>query len=149
VSEGPGLTLEDRAEIADLYVRYAFAFDDNKAEACAALYTQDGSFTVGVSSPVVGRDALADMVRASAARPPGGRHLLSGVLVEPSADGASGSAYVQVVRVEESALRLVAFGRYQDELARTEDGWRFRARRFSPFTGAQLSGAILAAPDGR
>jgi hypothetical protein len=92
------LTLEDRAEIADLYLRYVFAFDDNLAEVCADLYAEDGSFAV--------------------------------------------------VRVEESMLRLVALGRYQDDLVRTEAGWRYRERRFTPFTDGTLSGAVLAAPVG-
>jgi hypothetical protein len=139
------LSMTDRAEITDLYLRYAFEFDDVEADRCAELFTEDGSFAVDGLAPVVGRTALAGMVRASAARASGGRHLLSGLLVQASAGGASGMAYVQVVRVEESALRLVALGRYSDEFLRTDAGWKFRARRFTPFTAPELSGAILAA----
>jgi hypothetical protein len=140
------LTLEDRVEIADLYLRYSFAFDDVQDADCADLFTEDGSFAVDGLAPVVGREALASMVRASAARAPGGRHLLSGVLVQASPVGAAGTAYVQVVRVEASALRLVALGRYADEIVPTAYGWKFQTRRFTPFSGPQLGGAILAVP---
>jgi SnoaL-like domain len=140
------LSLDDRAEIGDLYLRYSFAYDDGEAELCAGLFIEDGRFTNAGAAPLLGRPALADMVRASAARAGGGRHLLSGVLVEARADGASGTAYVQVVRVEEAALRLVALGRYADEFAHTADGWKFTSRQFTPFTGPQLGGAVLAAP---
>ena len=45
-----------------------------------------------------------------------------------------------------SSLRLVALGRYADEFVRTDAGWKFRSRVFTPFTSPSLGGTVLAAP---
>ncbi len=67
------------------------------------------------------------------------------MVVEPSATGASGSAYVQVISIDADTVRLVVIGRYHDEFARSEGRWRFRSRRFTSFTSAGLTGATIAA----
>ncbi|WP_250282826.1 MULTISPECIES: nuclear transport factor 2 family protein [unclassified Frankia] len=134
-----------RQEITELYARYTHAFDDNSPQDLADLFTDDGTFVRDGAEPVHGRAALAELVRGVAARGAGGRHLVSSVVVEPSATGASGSAYVQVISIGADTVRLVVIGRYHDEFARSEGRWRFRSRRFTSFTGAGLAGATIAA----
>ncbi|MFE2938125.1 nuclear transport factor 2 family protein [Streptomyces sp. NPDC059255] len=123
----------DQREVTDLYARCAYAYDEARPEAFAALYTEDGAFEVAGAEPVRGAAALADLVRGAAERSPGTRHLVSNVLVRGTGDGASGTAYVVALRVAPPAVRLITIGRYDDEFARTTDGWRIRRRRFTPF----------------
>jgi hypothetical protein len=86
------------------------------------------------------REALAAMVRASAARGTGDRHLVSAGVVDVSSDTATGRAYVQVVSVTDEGVRHVAFGRYDDTFARDGGRWRIRSRRFTPFTSGSAGG---------
>ncbi|PKW16526.1 nuclear transport factor 2 family protein [Saccharopolyspora spinosa] len=134
-----------RPEIAELYARYAQYYDDGRAEQFGSLFTTTATFLRAPGTePVTGRDAIAGLVRA-AGTPTGIRHLISSMIVVAGpGDVASGSAYVQAVRVDEHAVRLVTLGRYTDEF-RLEDGaWRFHVHSYEPFTAAGLRGAVLA-----
>lgn len=126
--------LGDHQELVELYARYTHAFDENRADKLAALFTDDGEFLRPGAPPVRGTEALAAMVRTSAARGTGNRHLISAVVVDVSPDTAAGHAYVQVVSVADEGVRHVAFGRYDDTFARDGGRWRIRSRRFTPFT---------------
>lgn len=148
----PRLDDATRGQLTDVYARYTHAFDEGDADAVAALFTRDGEFVRRGADPVQGREALAAMVRAAAARGAGTRHLVSGVLVAPGPEDATGpgtargTAYVQVVAVGDDALRLIALGRYEDEFAVEDGAWRIRSRVFEAFTPAALGGAALAGP---
>jgi hypothetical protein len=137
------LTVAHRLEIADLYGRYSHAFDDGHGDEVARLFTADGTFAREGAEPVVGQANLAAMANAAAGR--GMRHMVSNIVIEPAPDGASGRAYALVLVVGSVELRLATFGRYDDEFVRTPAGWRFRARRFTPFVTKELAGAVVAA----
>jgi uncharacterized protein (TIGR02246 family) len=133
----------DRHEVSELYARYAQAHDEGEPETFAALFTTDGVFDTGASS-LTGRDALAEFVRKATGS--GVRHLMSAVVVDAAPGGpqrATGSAYVQVVKIEDDVVRLVTMGRYVDEFAFEDGRWRFRVHRYIPFTGPALRGAPL------
>lgn len=133
---GPG----DHQELVELYARYTHAFDENRADELAALFIDDGQFLRPGAPPVRGAEALTAMVRASAARGTGIRHLVSAVVVDVSSDTATGHAYVQVVSVTDEGVRHVALGRYDDTFARDGGRWRIRSRRFTPFTSGSAGG---------
>jgi hypothetical protein len=145
IGAGP-LGTAERLELLELYARYTHAFDEGMSRELAELFTADGEFVLPGVAPVRGRARLAEMVTAAAARGTGNRHLVSSVVVEAGeqAGTATGTAYVQVVRISDDAVRLVAVGRYDDEFGQEDDRWAFRSRRFTPFTGPALAGAILA-----
>ncbi|MEV4357911.1 nuclear transport factor 2 family protein [Nonomuraea sp. NPDC004186] len=143
-STTPRLTCDQRQEIIDLYARYSHAFDEGRADELAALFTEDGVFEREGAAPVIGRDGLAALVRATAERAPGMRHLVSNILVEASEAGALGQAYALALVVGDTDLRLATFGRYDDEFVPTPEGWRLRVRRFTPFVPAVLANAVLA-----
>ncbi|GAB3347665.1 nuclear transport factor 2 family protein [Amycolatopsis echigonensis] len=134
-----------RAEIAELYGRYAHCFDEGRGEEFGELFTTTATFLRAPGAePVTGRAAIAGLV-AEARTPNGIRHLVSSVSVDDgSGDTASGTAYVQAVTVAEDSVRLVTLGRYLDEFRHEEGAWRFHVHRYEPFTGAGLRGAVLA-----
>jgi hypothetical protein len=49
-------------------------------------------------------------------------------VVQGDGDRATASCYLQVIKVDEEPKQIVSFGRYQDELLRTAEGWRLRHR---------------------
>ena len=116
-----------------LYARYTHAYDEGRADEVADLFTVDGEFAHAGAEPVRGRADLAAMVRASAARGTGNRHLVSAVVVEAVTDGTvTGQAYVQVFGTADG-MAVVAMGRYDDDFAEENGRWRIRSRRFTPF----------------
>ncbi|MDT7708905.1 MAG: hypothetical protein QOG20_4512 [Pseudonocardiales bacterium] len=129
----PDLDAYERGRLVELYARYTHAYDEGRADDVADLFTVDGEFARPGADPVRGRTDLAAMVRASAARGTGNRHLVSAVVVEAGPDGtATGQAYVQVVGTT-NGTRVVVMGRYDDDFAREHGRWRIRSRRFTPF----------------
>ncbi|QIZ37736.1 nuclear transport factor 2 family protein [Saccharopolyspora sp. ASAGF58] len=134
-----------KPEIAELYARYAQYYDDGRAEEFGLLFTTTATFIRAPGAePVTGRHAIADLVTA-AGTPTGIRHLVSSVIVDSGlGEVAYGAAYVQVLAVDEDAVRLVTLGRYTDEFHYEDGAWRFHAHQYEPFTGAVLRGAILA-----
>jgi limonene-1,2-epoxide hydrolase len=133
-----------RQEINDLYARYSLTFDNGDGTEFARLFTEDGQFVRSGVAPVQGSAALAEFARTAAARSPGTRHFVSNILIEPSDEGAVGTAYVLALRIGSTVLRLVSMGRYEDVFIRTAQGWRFSKREFSAFTPPELAGALLA-----
>ncbi|MFJ9588937.1 nuclear transport factor 2 family protein [Streptomyces acidicola] len=130
----PSLDDTARHEITELYARYSYAYDEARPDELAGLFTADGAFLREGARPVRGSAALADMVRSAAHHSPGIRHLVSNILLRQTAEGATGTAYVAALRITPEGLRVLAVGRYEDDFARTTQGWRFRSRRFSPFS---------------
>lgn len=132
---------------ADLYGRYAQLYDDGHAEEFAALFTDDGVFTVAGREPVCGRAAIAEAARRGHSALPGVRHLISSIAVETSPDNvaASGRAYVQAVQIDDTSVRLVTLGVYDDRFLLGEDGrWRIAEHHFTALTPSRIRGATLA-----
>lgn len=135
----------DAEQIRDLYARYSFAYDRGRADEYAALFTDDGVFEVVGGPEVQGREALAGMVTAAAARPARTLHMVSNVLVTVTGDRATGQAYVQLLALADGALRVVTVGAYDDTFVRTATGWQLSRRRFEPAVGPDPDGIRLVA----
>lgn len=139
------LRLEDRAEIHDLYARYAYAFDGADADAWADLFTPDGRFSPPGVNPVVGTVALRAFVNERSSRTPGMRHLMANVLVEADGDDARGRAYFVCYRLAgDGRFRLRNFGRYEDRFARHGQSWRIADRLVVPELDTELVDAPFA-----
>ncbi len=131
-------------QVRDLYARYSFAYDQGNADEYADLFTEDGVFEVVGGPQVQGREALAGMVTAAAARPARTLHMVSNVLVTVVGDSATGQAYVQLLAVADGALRVVTVGTYDDTFVRTATGWQLSRRRFQPAVGPDPHGVPVA-----
>ena len=128
------LSEQDRADIRDLVARYARALGSCAAEEYAALFTSDATFTsddfrgkkhremYGKAATLKGRDQLVELVRTEEfcmegrPRNTGGNRAAPQVQIEPSPEGALGSAPIG------------ADGRYDDIYVKTAEGWRFKSR---------------------
>ena len=123
------LSLEDRAEIHDLYMLYPHAFDGGDADAWVGLFAKDARFTVPGAPTIVGPDAMREFITTRNASTPGMRHLMANVLIESDGRGVTGRAYFLAVRLaEDGSFRLRNIGRYEDEFIREDGSWKFSAR---------------------
>src|SRR6201999_1245542 len=126
------LSVEDRLDIADLYARYTHAVDQGRFADWCDCFTADGYLAVPVNDiHVQGPAQLDEFARAYWKRSGGlERHVVSNVVVTASEDGAEGSCYLTMLvgGSKDHPPRFSTTATYRDRLARTADGWRFRAR---------------------
>jgi hypothetical protein len=105
---------------------------------CAA---HSGKFTTKVKPSARGREALAKMVTAEDPHGPAYvRHFLFNHVIEASGSGATGKAYVLVADITPRqkpglAHSIYMIGRYDDEYAKTAQGWRIKSRVFTAVAG--------------
>jgi hypothetical protein len=149
---GPSLSPLDYVEIRQLVNRYAFALDtgSNNGYDYADLYSADGEFMRPYAR---GREQLAAFARGSRLGSANTVHYVMNHVIEPTADGAAGKAYLielnwdvpggqgrgqgqgpnvsgwDLVGRKAGELAGTA-GHYEDVYVRTPDGWRFRKREF-------------------
>jgi hypothetical protein len=117
----PTLTDEDRWSIHDLHAAYVISLDLDDVEAVAALFLEDGTFETH-HRVVVGAEGWRKMLRHA----PKGMHLGGHAVVWPAEYGATARQQLVFVDTTDHSMRLAI---YDDEIVRTDDGWRFRRRR--------------------
>src|SRR5215475_2889753 len=154
------LTPMDYIEIRQLVNRYGFALDtgSNNGSDYADLFAADGEFMRPYAK---GREQLAALARGPRLGPDNTVHYIMNHVIEPTADGAIGKAYVIELNwdiapaqatggtgggagsgpangwdlVGRKAGELTRIGgRYEDVYVRTPTGWRFKKRDFIPST---------------
>ena len=136
------LTTADYLEIQQLYSRYNHFIDSGKDNgyAYARLFTSDGVFETTVAGTHQGHDALARFAMGVAGvtevRP---NHMAYNVMIDPSPEGAVGSAYFIMMRPGEPGqpAAMGTRGIYNDRFVKTAEGWRFQYRKFTP-AGAEV-----------
>jgi len=119
------LTADDYIEIQQLYARYNNAIDSGDGEAYAATFVTDGTFNT-----FTGHDALVGFIHNWHEKMGGAnrRHWNTNLTITPAPEGASGSVYLLLVDVSASQPAILAAAKYEDQLVKTSDGWRFKKR---------------------
>ncbi len=122
---GARLTGDDYIEIQQLYARYNNAIDSGDAEGYAATFVPDGTFNT-----FTGHDALVGFIHNWRDKMSGAnvRHWNTNLTITPAAEGASGSVYLLLVNVGVRPPAIQAAAKYEDQLVKTSDGWRFKKR---------------------
>lgn len=142
-SRNVGFTAQDYFEIEQLMYRYAHAIDtcSNDGYDYADVYTDDGVFVDDFTDEGFGQDGLVRAVgREALARASGGgdrgcknvgwkdwSHLIVNPVITPTAEGATGRAYLVVIG-EQGPDHAQRFGGYEDVYVRTSEGWRIQRR---------------------
>ena len=132
------LSALDQIEIQQLVWKYAYALDTgaDNGYAYADLFTADATFTGMNQGPkgraYKGREALAALARGGKRGPLYVSHFSTGVVIEPSPEGAKGKVYVVIVDPAEGSKPGVITngGHYEDVYVKTPAGWRFKSRVF-------------------
>jgi hypothetical protein len=125
------LSAQDIQQIQELGARYAYGLDTGADDGYyyADVFTADGSF-----GATKGRDNLAALAREGGGRLKfkGYYHVINNFVVEPTASGAKGHQYVQVITIggNGKAPMVDHGGRYEDEYVKTSKGWRIKTRRY-------------------
>ena len=127
------LSAEDQLEIQQLYARYNHSIDRGRSDDWAACFIADGVFSSSGAGEFTGRDALAAFAKGFAERMKA-RHWTNNLVIEETPNGAKGSCYLILYALggKESPANVLTTGSYDDELARTVDGWRFTRRTVTP-----------------
>ncbi|HLW76642.1 MAG TPA: nuclear transport factor 2 family protein, partial [Bryobacteraceae bacterium] len=70
------------------------------------------------------------------------RHWNTNLVITPTAEGASGTVYLFLMDVSAKPPAIQTAARYEDQLVKTADGWRFKHRQ----TKGDSAPAPAAAP---
>jgi hypothetical protein len=130
----------DRYEIADTLHRYAFGLDHGDADSLASALAEDCRFDfrpagkkLGIDFPLLsGRDAILKAVLPLIG-PLETTHTVSNLQIEISSDAATLYAYVMSQHFmpgqgsRRGAEHALLMNRYDCELVRDRDKWRFRS----------------------
>jgi hypothetical protein len=121
---------DDVLEILQLYARYNTAIDGHDPKAFSACFVEEGRLDSG-SGVFEGHKAIAGFAAGVNSNLPGMRHYPTNIVVDVEGRSATGSAFLTCYDVR-GGFRVTATGRYADRLTRTESGWRFTQRAFTP-----------------
>jgi hypothetical protein len=119
------LTADDYIEIQQLYAQYNNAIDSGDAEGYAATFIPEGVFNT-----FNGHDALVGFIHRWRDNMTGAnlRHWNSNLLINATPEGASGSVYLLLVDVSVRPPVIATAAKYEDQLVKTPQGWRFKKR---------------------
>lgn len=128
------LTALDYAELQRMYPAYAHSFDScaDDGQAFARLFTSDGVFVLPNGNRMEGREKLTAFARCPAgiARR-ATQHWIASILISPSPEGATGTAYVMQVNAAEPKLASSG-NRYESVFVKTPQGWAFKKHSVVP-----------------
>lgn len=119
------LTADDYIEIQQLYARYNMAIDSGDAEGYAGTFTPDGVFNT-----FNGHDALVGFIHRWRDNMKGAnmRHWNTNLAINGTPEGASGFVYLLLVDVSVRPPAITTAAKYEDQLVKTPQGWRFKKR---------------------
>lgn len=137
------LAYEDRAAIEQLIFSYSHFVDARLPEAWASTFAPDGRFEFsdprggGRVNVLQGRAQLADFVREARARGVHfSTHFVGDTLMVQTAPGRvhARSAVIVAMRQDQPGAKdeLQGVGVYDDEIIKTDEGWKFKSRRAGP-----------------
>ena len=112
---------DDLEAIDTLLASYCLRMDRRDAQGWAELFTPDGQF-FAFGRSFDGHERLRRLAEES----PLGVHLGGQPVIEVAGDDATAEQGFVFVYADDHHLRI---GFYDDELVRTDAGWRFRTRR--------------------
>lgn len=139
----PGL--EVRAEITDLFAKYAWAVDTGDIDLLLSIFTPDGAVLDEVFEPASNYRGH-DEIRRFGERFrddtffPGRQHHVTQTLYEPHGEGWRTKSFVLSSDCDGDPPYILAFaGWYDDIFVETPDGWRFAQRAIRIWQGDVLS----------
>ncbi|MTD57585.1 nuclear transport factor 2 family protein [Amycolatopsis pithecellobii] len=140
---GTSVSAQDRAEITELFARYAWAGDTGSFDEYVALFTEDGVFD-GMGGYYTGPDELRELAREvkQGPRSRGLQHWVGNSVYDSDGpDKVVVKSMCFAPRRIENEHSLVFVGYYVDTIVRVEGEWKFRIRRWRPWAGEVLDGA--------
>jgi hypothetical protein len=122
------LSPEDYMEIEQLYGMYARDVDPGSVRNASWMFTGDGVSEIGPRRS--GQEMKDFYAQVQKDQNNGVRHFNSSYVIVGTPEGARGSVYM--MQVERNAqgqpAQIALFGKYEDRLVKTRDGWRIKER---------------------
>ncbi|OAN38538.1 nuclear transport factor 2 family protein [Mycolicibacterium iranicum] len=123
---------EDRQDISDVLVRYGTGIDRRDWPLFRTVFTDDCVLDYGEIGHWHGVDAVVDFMVAAHDMAGHTLHRITNQAVSIDGDTATAQAYVDaLIMSQDNTSGVNAAGFYDDELVRTDTGWRIRRRRFT------------------
>ena len=125
------ISIEDRLDINDLFVRYTCAIDAGDVETLIGCFAEDGSLESPAVGTYAGRPAIRESAQRFARFRQNGsqlRHVISNLLVDVQGNRGKATCYLTVFISKNGASRLLAPGYYECDLVKVDGAWLFKKR---------------------
>jgi len=123
---------EDRQDIADVLLRYATGIDRRDWTLFRTVFTDDCELDYGEVGSWQGVDAVTELMQQAHALAGHTMHRLTNQVIAVDGDSAQARTYVDaLIMLTDNASGVNAAGFYDDDIIRTEEGWRIARRRFT------------------
>jgi 3-phenylpropionate/cinnamic acid dioxygenase small subunit len=122
---------DDKAQIADVLIRYATAIDSKDWPLLRSCWTDEIDVDYGDLGHFAAAEALTDLMRQIHDGMGPTYHRMTNFVINAEGDRATARSYVHALLMaipDDSASWVEALGHYDDELVRTPDGWRISRR---------------------
>jgi SnoaL-like protein len=128
------LSPEDYIEIHQLYSFYTRDVDPGSARDASWMFTTDGTAQMGERRYTGQKDLQEFYSQVRKNQAAGVRHFNSSYVIVGTPEGARGSSYMMGVerKGEGKPIEVTLFGKYEDRLVKTRDGWRIKERIWTP-----------------
>ena len=127
---------EDRQDIADVLVRYATGIDRRDWPLFRTVFTDDCQLDYGEVGSWRGVDAVTEFMQQAHALAGHTMHRLTNQVITVDGDSAQARTYVDaLIMLADNTSGVNAAGFYDDDIVRTDEGWRIARRRFHPGAG--------------
>lgn len=139
--------LEDAEAIRNLIASYGPLADFGDAGAVAALWADDGSYSVGDFGEAKGRQAIAALIESEMHQnlmKQGCGHVLTSPHISLDGDSAIAINHSIVFRNADDQHEAWRVSANRWQFIRTDDGWRVRHRDNRPLTGDERARALLS-----
>jgi 3-phenylpropionate/cinnamic acid dioxygenase small subunit len=122
----------DRQDVSDVLVRYATGIDRRDWPLFRTVFTDDCELDYGEIGTWRGVDEVVGFMVAAHEMAGHTMHRITNQVVDVSGDRATARAYVDaLIMAQDGGSGVNAAGFYDDELVRTDSGWRIARRRFT------------------
>jgi len=133
---------EDRQDISEVLLRYATGIDRRDWPLFRTVFTDDCQLDYGEVGSWKGVNAITEFMQQAHAMAGHTMHRLTNQVITVDGDTAQSRTYVDaLIMVGEGNSGVNAAGFYDDELIRTENGWRVARREFVQVRVAPVGGS--------
>lgn len=123
---------EDRQDIGDVLLRYATGIDRRDWPLFRTVFTDDCELDYGEIGVWNGVDAVTEFMQQTHAMAGHTLHRLTNQVIVLDGDRAEARTYVDaLIMVANNASGVNGIGYYDDQIVRTDAGWRIARRRFT------------------
>ena len=123
---------EERQDISELLLRYATGIDRRDWPLFRTVFTEDCELDYGEIGAWKGVDEVTDFMEQTHALLGQTMHRLSNMSITVDGDRGTARTYLDgLMMAPDNRIGVNAVGFYDDEIVRTDDGWRIARRRYT------------------